>query len=167
MELVALVAVLTNNLVRINLEWVSESNASTSFDELDGHRKIVALNALFADSSIAYNTGRIAVSVELPYYTAMPTPEQQKAYTQLSSRLQTIGQIHSKSLPAGTVSLTVSVENRKVVLKAYDQGGKELPTAPSGSLKADLDGSFLNAKFPSDEPVIAIISNPMRFQPLR
>ena len=37
MEVVALAAVVTENLVRVKFERMPERNSSTSFDELDGH----------------------------------------------------------------------------------------------------------------------------------
>lgn len=86
--------------------------------------------------------------------------EQQRAYSALCSRLQTIGQSHLNSLPVESVSLAVNVRDGQVVLMIYDQGGKQISYTPAGSLKADLDAAFLDKNLP--EMPVAIIRNTTR-----
>jgi hypothetical protein len=78
----------------------------------------------------------------------MSMQEQQRVYSALCSRLQTIGQNHLNSLPTEAVSLAVSQRDGKVVLAVYDEGGKQISYTPTGSLKADLDAAFFDKSMP-------------------
>ena len=87
--------------------------------------------------------------------------EQQRVYSALCSRLQTIGQNHLKSLPTEAVSLAVTQRDGNVVLAVYDERGKQISYTPTGSLKADLDAAFLDKSMP--EMPIAMIRKTTKF----
>jgi hypothetical protein len=90
----------------------------------------------------------------------MPTPEQQREYTRLSGLLQDIGMRYRKELPRGSTSLAVTVNDGKVLVEVYDNGGKVIGKVPNESssfaLRNDLERAFGKATLP-DENVIAII----------
>jgi hypothetical protein len=90
-------------------------------------------------------------------FEIMSMQEQQRVYSALCSRLQTIGQVHLNSLPAEAVSLAVALKDGKVILTVYDEGGKQISYTPTGSLKADLDAAFLDKSMP--EMPVAMIRN--------
>jgi hypothetical protein len=87
----------------------------------------------------------------------MPTPEQQREYTRLSSQLQAIGLRHMKELPVGATSLSLTVPNGKIVVDVYDRAGKQIGTVPnertSSTLRSELESSFLRATLPDDSIV--------------
>jgi hypothetical protein len=93
----------------------------------------------------------------------MPTQERQQEHIRLSELLKALGLRHYEELPKGSVSLSLTVTNSKVDVKAFDGLGKQIGTIPndttSSSLRSALERTFGGATLP-DEPVIAIISNP-------
>ena len=58
----------------------------------------------------------------------MPTPEEQRQYTRLSTELQRIGHAVSGDLPAGTASLRLHSIDGNPYLDAYNRAGKIVAT---------------------------------------
>jgi hypothetical protein len=84
----------------------------------------------------------------------MPSPEQQREYTRLSSQLQRIGLRHMKELPAGAISLSLTITDGKVAVDVYDRMGKKIGTVPnetsSSTLRSELESAFERATLPDD-----------------
>jgi hypothetical protein len=91
----------------------------------------------------------------------MPTAEQQKQYTLLSSRLQEIGHRYSSELPNGATSLRLNVTDRKVVVEVYDNQGKQIGIVPndktSSTFRSMLEASFLRETLPDPDGIVAIL----------
>ena len=56
----------------------------------------------------------------------MPTQERQQEHIRLSELLKALGLRHYEELPKGSVSLSLTVTNSKVDVKAFDGLGKQL-----------------------------------------
>jgi hypothetical protein len=76
----------------------------------------------------------------------MLTSEQQEEYARLSSLLQSIGQRYFQELPHATVTLVLTVNDRRVLVEAYDRMGRKLGDVPNEP----------------DENVVATVANPLR-----
>jgi hypothetical protein len=95
----------------------------------------------------------------------MLTSEQQEEYARLSSLLQSIGQRYFQELPHATVTLVLTVNDRRVLVEAYDRMGRKLGDVPneatSSALRSELEAAFAQAALP-DENVVATVANPLR-----
>jgi hypothetical protein len=91
----------------------------------------------------------------------VPSPEQQKEYTQLSSQLQTIGLLYKMELPSGATSLLMKVNDNKVRVEVYDGIGKKIGDIPdnrtSSALRDALQQTFQSAVSPDHDGIIAAI----------
>jgi hypothetical protein len=95
----------------------------------------------------------------LCYLCAVPTPEQQRLYTNLAGKLQALGVLYSKELPTGTTSLLLVLDEGKVSVDAYDRSGQKIGTVPdattSVAFRAALQNTFGRVTPP--DPIIATI----------
>jgi hypothetical protein len=63
----------------------------------------------------------------------MPTPEQQREYTRLSSRLQQLCLLYYHEIPEGTTSVLLTITDRKARLAAYKSNGDLIAVFPNAS----------------------------------
>jgi hypothetical protein len=90
----------------------------------------------------------------------MPTPEQQRLYSQLSGQLQAIGIRYRKELPAGATSLLLKNNGGKIRVEVYE-GSKVIGLVPNESTSAGfrtaLETNFANAVSPDPDGVVALL----------
>jgi hypothetical protein len=91
----------------------------------------------------------------------MPTPEQQRLYTELSGLLQAFGMRYRNELPSGATSLQMKVISGNVSVDVYDRHGKIIGTVPnektSTTFRTDLQQTFADKISPDPDGVVALI----------
>ena len=91
----------------------------------------------------------------------VPSPEQQKEYSRLSSQLQAIGLRYKMELPCDATSLLMKVNEGKVLVEVYDRTGKKIGDIPddrtSSALRDALQQTFQSAISPDHDGIVAVI----------
>lgn len=91
----------------------------------------------------------------------VPSPEEQKEYSRLSSQLQVIGLRYKTELPCDATSLLMKVNEGKVQVEVYDRTGKKIGDIPgdrtSSALRDALQQTFQSAISPDHDGIIALI----------
>jgi hypothetical protein len=95
---------------------------------------------------------------------AMPIPEQQRLYTQISSQLLAIGAQYFSELPEGASSLHMKRKNGKVQVQVYEKYGKLIGTVRNDSssiaFRTALENAFAKIEFPDPNGVVATFPEP-------